>query len=407
MEPKTDMEKTKERWDITKKYLKKAAKFTRDKLILIRPLSKREEFQLSKVNPYLSPKELKLLVSFIKQKKASINLNRLGWSFLISGKDLLPELISDAKEIQELNEKIQKIFYKERFEEFSERAFGILPQLIAPNLVGLLHAKQAAALQLFSTEPIHILLLGDPGTGKTEIIRSAAELAPISSFGLGSGTSGAGLSATVEGKKILPGLLPMAHNGICCIDELNLMKKEDRASLYNAMEKGFVSYDKGGKHYKFDAKIKLLSTANPEGDKFKSYKLEAIKEQLPFDSALLSRFHLILFIKKVSLEKFADIAEKLILNDKSLINKADISFIKKYIAYASNLDAKLPHHLSSKVKEFVMELKKNEDNLPFEITPRTIHGVLRLAKASALMELREEIEPKDLDRVFNIFNKQL
>ncbi|MEM4248583.1 MAG: ATP-binding protein [Candidatus Nanoarchaeia archaeon] len=409
-------------WQGTKWLSRKTAKLIRDSALLARPLTKKEKFQLSKIEAYLNEKDRNRLINLIKQGKARVRLIRFGWSFLISGKDLLPRILFvkpenrkfnpdmdvEAKDqiwLEEQDKKIRKIFFESNFKEFSEKAWTAVPQFIAPNLVGLIEIKQAAALQLFSPEPVHILLLGDPGTGKTDIIRSSAELSPVSSFGLGSGTSGAGLAVTVQGKQVSPGLLPMANGGLCAIDELNLMKKEDYAALYNAMEKGFVSYDKGGKHYKFDAKIKLIATANPSGDKFKSYDLEQVKKQLPFDSALLSRFHLTFLVKRVSLERFAEIAEKLISEDKIKAKKNDVLFIKRYIRYANKLDPKLPNALAEKVKKFVTDLKEKEDQLPFEITPRTVIGITRLLKASARIDLRNEIEAKDLDRVFSVIAK--
>ncbi len=411
-------------WGFTRFLARKTAKLTRDSALLARPLKKKEKFNFSKVETYLNGREKQKLTKLMKQGKAEIKLERFGWSFLISGNDLLPKInfvkpekrkfnpdldveVKDRLWTEELDKKIRISFFETKFKEFSERAGTAVPQFIASNLIGLNEVKQAAALQLLTPEPIHILLLGDPGTGKTDILRSSADLSPISSFGLGSGTSGVGLSVTVEGSKVLPGLLPMAHKGICCIDELNLMKKEDYASMYNAMEKGFVSYDKRGKHYKFDALIKLLSSANPIGDRFKSYKIEQIKKQLPFDSALLSRFHLIFFVKRASLQKFAKIAEKIISDEKKEASKNDIIFIKRYIRYANQINVKLPNHFIAKVKEFVVNLKEKEDKLPFDITPRTIKGILRLLKASARIELRDKVDAKDLDRIFGIFNKTI
>ena len=84
------------------------------------------------------------------------------------------------------------LFRSSAFSEFSSVALEKLSGMIAPDIVGFDAVKKAGALQLFATDRIHVLLLGDPGVGKTEILRSAAELYPISSFGLGSGTSSAG-----------------------------------------------------------------------------------------------------------------------------------------------------------------------------------------------------------------------
>ncbi len=401
---------------------RKTGKLLRDSVLLARPFSKKEKFTFSKIQPYLREGEEFKLQTAIRQGRARIKLYRYGWSFLISGNDLRPKIFfikpekrrlnpdHDIEEklqfwLEELDKRIRRQFFERTFREFAEKAWTSIPQFIAPNIIGLKHVKEAAALQLLCKEPSHILLLGDPGTGKTDILRSAADLSAVSAFGLGSGTSGAGLAVTVKGRYVSPGLLPKADLGLACIDELNLMKKDDYAALYNAMEKGFITYDKGGHHYRFNARIKVLATGNPKGDKFGSYELEKLKEQIPFDSALLSRFHLIFLVKKASLTEFAAIAEKIISGDKVKINLADILFLKNYIRFAGKLDAEIPHLLADKIKDFATNLKEKEAELPFEITPRTVIGITRLARASARMELRSIVEGKDLERVFNIVTK--
>jgi DNA replicative helicase MCM subunit Mcm2 (Cdc46/Mcm family) len=409
-------------WSATKWFSKKTAKVFRDSVLLARPFNRKEQVKLSRVKEYLKPEEEKRLQTLLKQGKAEIRLQRLDWSFLISGKDIIPKLrfiepgkrkfnpdlnveIKQRLWIEELDKRIRSKFFELRFREFAERAYASVGQFIAPNIIGLQEAKQAAALQLFSKEPVHILLLGDPGTGKTDVLRSAKEISPVGAFGLGSGTSGAGLAVTVKGKKVLPGLLPSAHKGICCIDELNLMKKEDYAALYNAMEKGFITYDKGGHHYRFDAEVRVLGTANPQGDKFKSYTLSSLKEQMPFDSALLTRFHLVFIVKKANLAEFAEIAEKIVSEDKVKVKINDIIFLRRYARFANSLDVEIPRELADKIKDFVTGLKEKEPEFLFEVTPRTIIGITRLAKASARMELRSIVEGKDLERVFNIVTK--
>jgi len=401
---------------------RKTGKLLRDSVLLAKPLSRKEKFIFSKVQPYLKENETFRLQSAIKQGKAKIKLNRYGWSFLISGNDLRPKIhfikpekrrfnpdynveVKQQLWIEELDKRIRRKFFESNFREFAEKAWLAVPQFIAPNIMGLKHVKEAAALQLFCKEPTHVLLLGDPGTGKTDILRSTADLSPISVFGLGSGTSGVGLAVTVKGKFVSPGLLPKADLGLSCIDELNLMKKNDYAALYNAMEKGFITYDKGGHHYRFNARVRVLATGNPKGDKFTTYDLENVKAQLPFDSALLSRFHLVFLVKKASLTEFAQIAEKIISEDKVKVNLADILFLKNYIRFALKLDAEIPQNLADKIKNFVTSLKEKEAELPFEITPRTVIGITRFAKASARMELRSIVEGKDLERVFNIVTK--
>jgi len=99
------------------------------------------------------------------------------------------------------------------------------------------------------------------------------------------------------------------------------MKKDDMASLYNAMEKGFITYDKGGKHHKFSARISVLATANPKKDKFQGRDIAELKKQIPFDSALLSRFHMVFLVMNPDVDEFRRIARSIIKDEKKEINK--------------------------------------------------------------------------------------
>ena len=176
------------------------------------------------------------------------------------------------------------------------------------------------------------------------------------------------------------------------------MKEESRACLYNAMEKGFVSYDKGGKHLKFDARISLIATANPIGDSFKSYNVVDIKKQLPFDTALMSRFHLIFFVKKPDENAFVEIAKKIVKNKKQETLDSDKDFLKMYINYANTIkNVEIPKQIESMIVNLASRMKEDEKNLLIEITPRLVVGITRLVKASARMSLRNKANKEDFE----------
>jgi len=374
----------------------------------VRPLSKKESGYMSELNKYLEPKDLKRIKNLLKNKKIGVSFSSLGISEKIGDDISLPQLnlALEDNELQLFAEKINKGIEekakRKAFRLFSEKARKTIKEFIAPNIFGLELAKEAAALQLFATEPVHILLLGDPGTGKTDILRSASKLHPITSFGLGSGASKAGLSATVRGNEIIRGLLPMANDGICCIDELNLMKKTDYAALYSAMEKGFITYDKANKHFQLDAKVRVIATSNPKGDRFVGNIISILKQQIPFDSALLTRFHLVFLIRKPGLERFARITKKIVQNDKMKVNINDMEFIKDYVDFAEQVDVEFPKEFEKQVVDFSTELKKNEKKYLIEISPRMVIGLMRLAKAAARMELRKTVTKEDIDKAEEI-----
>jgi DNA replicative helicase MCM subunit Mcm2 (Cdc46/Mcm family) len=103
--------------------------------------------------------------------------------------------------------------------------------------------------------------------------------------------------------------------------------------------------------------------------------------------------------------RFIEMAEKIIAGEKYKPNENDINFIKTYINKANKLDPALSSDLSDKIKEFVVKLKKKEKKLPYKVEENTIEGIMSLLKASARVDLREQINTKDLDRVFKIVIK--
>lgn len=376
---------------------------------ILRKLTDQEKEQLSALEPLVSKKRFKLIKKLLKQKKISIVQDKLDLSIIES--QSFPQIKPEHEEIDttDVNNDIRNKIKQQLFKQFSQKAFESIPKYIAPHITGMYSVKQAVALQLFSTNPIHILLLGDPGTGKTDILRSAAELSPISSFGLGSGTSGAGLAATIKGNEVIKGLLPQADKGLCAIDELNLMKKEDYAGLYNAMEKGFVTYDKAGKHYKFDARVKILATANPKGDSFEGTTIKELKKEIPFDSALLTRFHLTFVIRKPDLKQFKEIASSILSEQKQTKPKPDdTNFIKNYLQHTQKIE-KIGFSKANQLRvlNLAEELKKAEDSYLVEISPRFVIGIMRLCKALARMELRSDVDKTDIERVREIIISSL
>lgn len=379
----------------------------------LRKLTGEEKREVDYLSKYMSPSNLKQINSLIKQKRLAVELKKS--SVTVVNAPSFPHIIARSKEpiitqlADDANEEIRVNFRRSLFKDVAEKADEIIPRFIAPNITGLDIVKKATALQLFAKEHVHILLLGDPGTGKTDILRSSSEYAPIGSFGLGSGTSGVGLAASAKGDDIIKGLLPMADNGLCCIDELNLMKEDSRAGLYNAMEKGFVTYDKGGNHMKFYARVNVLATANPKGDRFKGYNIKELKQQLPFDPALLTRFHLVFLIWKPTMSQFREITKKILSGNNLGLTKADANLMKAYVKNAlGDIDkVQFPHEFEEKVTDLIAQIKSNESQYLVEISPRITIGFMRLCMASARMHHRDRVNAQDIESVSNILKQSL
>ncbi len=382
-------------------------------LKLILPLSATNRKHLNNIRLFLEKDDLKKVKKMLKLGKIGVSYSSLKISNKIAQDQAFPvfntavedkEIIEVAKSFSSL---IEEKVRERKYEEFAKIAGKKIKEFIAPHIVGMGEAKEASTLLLFATDKVHILLLGDPSNGKTDILRAVSDLAPISAFGLGSGVSSAGLTATIKGKEVMKGLLPMADEGICCIDELNLMKTKDRGSLLNAMEKGFVTYDKGSKHVKFDARVSILATANPTGDQFVGRTIDTFKKQIPFDPALLTRFHLVFFIRRPGTEEFMHITQKIVSENQKKMELNDALFIRDYVEFSHLIDVKFDDKMKKQLVDFVAKLKQDENKFIVDVSPRVVIGLMRFAKASARLELRNSVIQEDLDKVFKIFENAL
>ncbi len=377
------------------------------------PLRKKHRQELKLLKSILTNDQLSDVKYLLKTKKIGLtdsatNISKKLTSISsIKHFNALVEEVPILTLIKDLNNIIREDSFEKSYKKFSLHAQERMIHYIAPNILGMDDIKQAALLQLFSKERFHLLLLGDPGTGKTDILRGSSALSPISSFGLGSGTSGAGLSVSMSGKEVQKGLLLLANDGLCCIDELNLMKKADRAALYSAMEKGIVTYDKGSTHKSFKANVRILATANPTGDRFVGKSLSIIQQQVPFDSALLSRFHLVYVVRKPGLQELVSITRKIIKSSATRLREEDIEYLRGYVERAHQLDVEFDKHHATLIANFIEDAKRNEANYLVEIGPRLVHGIMRMAQARARMLFRTKTEEQDVKEAINLVEQSL
>jgi replicative DNA helicase Mcm len=319
---------------------------------------------------------------------------------------------------------------------------------IAPTIYGSENVKEAIALQLFGgivkempdgthlRGDIHVLLIGDPGIAKSQLLRYVVKLSPRAIYTSGQSSTSAGLTATAvkdefgEGRWTLEaGALVLADMGVAAVDEMDKMQKEDRSALHEAMEQQTISVAKAGITATLKSRCALLGAANPKYGRFDMYG--DIADQINMPPTLLSRFDLI-FIMADQPEPRRDLAiaehilkthgigELIAQHNKTPIPgvtdeyieqqlsqvKPDIepSLFRKYVAYAKRSCYPI---LSAEAKEalvtYYLKLRGiAEQNKPVPVTARQLEALVRLAEASARIRLSNIIQQTDAERVINI-----
>jgi len=322
---------------------------------------------------------------------------------------------------------------------------------IAPSIYGHEDVKMAIALQLFGGVPkklpdgteirgdIHILLVGDPGVAKSQLLRYVHRIAPRSVYTTGKGTTTAGLTATavrdeVDGRWTLEaGALVLADKGIALVDEIDKMRNEDRSALHEALEQQTISVAKAGINAILRARCALLGAANPKYGRFDKYS--PIAEQIELSPTLLSRFDLIFVMTDDPDEKrdrelarhildsheLGEMLEKMknvsveysqqLIDSKShkIEPEIDPELLRKYIAYAKKtVFPVLTEEAKKRIEEFYLSLRsKAKENSPMPITARQLESLIRLAEASARLRLSDRVEAEDVERVIKIVKRSL
>ncbi|MGC8660904.1 MAG: minichromosome maintenance protein MCM [Nitrososphaeria archaeon] len=305
--------------------------------------------------------------------------------------------------------------------------YGNLIFSLAPGIYGHNEIKEALLLmsvgspQVFLPDgqalrgDINVLLVGDPGTAKSELLKYVSRLAPRALYTSGRGSTAAGLTAAVvkeaNGMMMLEaGAVVLADQGIACIDEFDKMKPEDRSVLHEVMEQQTVSVAKGGIVATLNARTSIVAAANPLLGKYDTYK--NLYENINLPVPLLNRFDLIFIIRDLpnreADEKLAEhILEIRKKNDYAYYPPIEFNLLRKYLEYVKRTTPKLSEEASEKIKAFYLEMRGSSQEGTIAITARQLETLIRLTLARARLLLKENADAEDATRALELVKSML
>lgn len=351
------------------------------------------------------------------------------------GKSTRYDLIVEAINIQPVQEEFSSLVISEEDEQKileisrDKNVYENILESIAPTIYGHDRIKEALVLQLFGGTrksqsdgvtrrgDMHILLIGDPGSGKSQLLKRLNHVAPKSRFVSGKGASGAGLTAAVvkdeflKGYALEAGALVLANKGLVCIDELDKMSKEDASAMHEALEQQQINISKANIQATLKSQTTVLAAANPKFGRFDPY--DVLAKQIDLPSTLINRFDLIFPVRdmpdKDKDDRLASFILKLHKGEDDKPVKLETDDIKLYVAYAKQkINPKLTEDALGEIKNYFVKMRNSgntEDMVQsIPISARQLEGLVRMSEASARTRLSKTVTVMDAKRAIDLLH---
>ncbi|PWN39047.1 putative CDC46-cell division control protein [Ceraceosorus guamensis] len=336
-----------------------------------------------------------------------------------------------------------RLFTVAEEDEFSR--FARTPQLyekfarsIAPSIFGNEDIKKAITCLLFGGSKkvlpdgmrlrgdINVLLLGDPGTAKSQLLKFVEKAAPIAVYTSGKGSSAAGLTASVQRDTqsrefyLEGGAMVLADGGVVCIDEFDKMRDEDRVAIHEAMEQQTISIAKAGITTILNSRTSVLAAANPVFGRYDDMKSPG--ENIDFQTTILSRFDMIFIVKDEHDEGRDRTIAKHVMNihmnrpganpASEVVGEIDMDKMKRYVAYckarcaprlSEEASEKLSSHFVALRKQIAQVERDNDERSSIPITVRQLEAIIRMSESLAKVTLSPTVQEEHVEEAIRLF----
>ncbi|KAI0805851.1 MCM2/3/5 family protein [Xylaria sp. FL0064] len=333
------------------------------------------------------------------------------------------------------------VFSEEEEQEFLELSrrpdlYNVMTDCIAPSIYGNRDIKKAILCLLLGGSKkilpdgmklrgdINVLLLGDPGTAKSQLLKFVEKAAPISIYTSGKGSSAAGLTASVQRDQstrefyLEGGAMVLADGGVVCIDEFDKMRDEDRVAIHEAMEQQTISIAKAGITTILNARTSVLAAANPIFGRYDDMKTPG--ENIDFQTTILSRFDMIFIVKDEHTRDKDERIAKHVMGihmggrglEEQVEGEVPVEKMRRYLSYCKSRCAprlspeaaeKLSSHfVSIRRQVHASEIEANtRSSIP--ITVRQLEAIVRITEALAKLTLSPVATEQHVDEAIRLF----